>query len=455
MSILGRKRRRDIRRQRWQFVSVTATVVLGVMLFCASYDAYQNLNASYHGTYDRLRLADIVVTGANDTFADQVAQLPGVKTVEKRIQADVPLRIGGHELIGRVVGMPATGQPTIDRLDVLSGQYLPPNSTNQALAETHLAKTYNLSAGSSVEMLTSSGWHSLPIVGEAVSAEYLWPAPSTQQLFADPQDFGVLFVPEGLVPLAATPAVQHQVLVRYEPGANRAALDSRVRHLADVAGADDVTTQADQPSNKRSHSTCMASSRWRGSSRRCSCSLRGLRRTCCSRASCTRSATRSARFAPTASQAQRCCGTTSATGCGSGLPARVIGVALGVPGGWGITERVHRRAGDPRHDPAVLPAHAAHRRGLWRWGRADRGVGSGPRGGADRSCRGDARHGARRTRRAEPARAPRASAAAPARALADGATRLRAQPSAKPLDGDRHRAGARPRAHIVGHARYD
>ena len=147
MSILGRKRRRDMRRHLWQFASVTVTIALGVMLFCASFDAFQNLNASYHGTYDRLRFADVTVTGANDSFAVEAARLPGVSAVEKRVQADVPLRIGGRELVGRVVGLPSSGESSIDRIDVKSGSYLPPNATNQVLVETHLAKTYKLSVG--------------------------------------------------------------------------------------------------------------------------------------------------------------------------------------------------------------------------------------------------------------------------------------------------------------------
>ena len=54
-----------MRRQRWQFLAVLVTIVLGVMLFAASYDAYRNLEASYTDTYDRLAFADMTVTGAD------------------------------------------------------------------------------------------------------------------------------------------------------------------------------------------------------------------------------------------------------------------------------------------------------------------------------------------------------------------------------------------------------
>ena len=54
MSYLTIKRRRDMRRQRWQFLAVFVTITLGVMLFAASYDAFLNLESSYRFTYDRV-----------------------------------------------------------------------------------------------------------------------------------------------------------------------------------------------------------------------------------------------------------------------------------------------------------------------------------------------------------------------------------------------------------------
>ena len=67
MSYLSRKRRRDVKRQRWQFIAVGATVVIGVMMFAATYDSYLNLTASYEQTYERLFFADMTITGAMRT----------------------------------------------------------------------------------------------------------------------------------------------------------------------------------------------------------------------------------------------------------------------------------------------------------------------------------------------------------------------------------------------------
>ena len=91
MSTLSLKRRRDIARQKWQFIAVLVTVVLGVMMFAGTYNAYLNLGSSLEGTYERLAMADITVVGAEDGFVDAAAAMSDVDTAIERRQIDVPM----------------------------------------------------------------------------------------------------------------------------------------------------------------------------------------------------------------------------------------------------------------------------------------------------------------------------------------------------------------------------
>ncbi len=94
MSYLSKKRRRDMRRQRWQFLAVGVTVVIGVMMFAATYDSYLNLTASYEQTYDRLAFADMTITGGDETLPETIEAIPGVQTVTVRHTANIPITIG-------------------------------------------------------------------------------------------------------------------------------------------------------------------------------------------------------------------------------------------------------------------------------------------------------------------------------------------------------------------------
>lgn len=249
MSYLGTKRRRDMGRQRWQFLAVLVTIVLGVMMFAASYDAYRNLETSYNDTYDRLAFADMTVTGADQAFAARTEGIAGVEAVETRREADTPIRVGDHLLQGRLIGMTPDEQPSINRIDVVEGTYLASDEPNGIVVEIHLAEQLDVAIGDRLDVLTGSDWVETTVVGIAVSPEYIWPAESTQNFFPPPGTFGVAFVSSpALAPLPTT-AVSDQTLVRYANGADRAATDAAVRSAALEAGAASTMTRAEQPSN--------------------------------------------------------------------------------------------------------------------------------------------------------------------------------------------------------------
>ena len=247
--MLDTKRRRDFRERRWQFLAVAVTITLGVMMFAASYDAYLNLESSYQGTYDRLHFADMTVTGADDGFAAEAQSIAAVAAVEERRQVDLPFRVGDSVLSGRAIGMSAGAQPQINQIDVVEGEYLDPGRPDAIVVESHFANDHDLAPGSTVEIFTGSEWVTVEVIGVAVSPEYLWPAKSRQEVFSAPGTFGVAFVAEDLLAPFPANAVAEQTLFLYVAEADREDTDVAVSDAANAAGAADVLTQAEQPSN--------------------------------------------------------------------------------------------------------------------------------------------------------------------------------------------------------------
>lgn len=249
MSILNRKLRRDIGRRRGQFIAVIVTIILGIALFGGSYDAFLNLEASYHGLFDTLKTADMTITGGQaDAIVQAVEAIDGVDAVDTRTVADVPIRIDGHhKMLGRLIGMPAGTQPKVDQVMVLDGTYL--GSSTSVLLEQHMADHFHLTTGDTIEVVGPTGWFRVPVAGVAASAEYLWPSPSRQQIIPSFDDFGILFVDEKALGGVPATIAQHQVLVHYRSDADRASLDTEVKNAALKYGAADTTTLADLPSN--------------------------------------------------------------------------------------------------------------------------------------------------------------------------------------------------------------
>lgn len=189
--VLARKLRRDLWRQRWQFVAVAIVIAIGVAVYVAASDAYRNLQVCFDRAYATQRLPDAIISGPGaDHLARRAADLPGAPVVDVRQQADVGLRIGGHTLVGRAVGVPLKDQPQVSRLAMRSG-FLP--GTGEVVVEQHLADHYGLRPGDSVELRGPTGWRALRVSGSALSTEYFWPARSKQEMMTTPEHFGVVF----------------------------------------------------------------------------------------------------------------------------------------------------------------------------------------------------------------------------------------------------------------------
>jgi putative ABC transport system permease protein len=249
--ILFAKLGRDMARQWAQFTAVAVIAMLGVALFGASNDSYLNLKASYSSMFTGLRFADLQVTGGDTAaFANTAQNDASVESVQQRHIADVPFQVAGdHRLIGRLVGMPVDAQPSVDRVTILRGGYLNPANPTGVLVEQHLADHFNLQPGAHLQVLDSSGWRDVNVLGVVASPEYIWPARSRQDALTTPDDFGVLFVPDQLVTGVAGPAASSQVLVYLKPaGRSTSALD-RLRRAATQASATEVIDRATQPSN--------------------------------------------------------------------------------------------------------------------------------------------------------------------------------------------------------------
>jgi putative ABC transport system permease protein len=239
-----------MRRQAASFVAIAITIFLGVTLFGASYDAYRNLDASYHRAFTEYRFATLTVTGGEAGRLARVARrAPGVEAAQARVQADLPIKVGRDELLGRVVGLPVAHQPAVNRVEVVGGSYLRPADPGGVLVEKHMADTFDLRAGDTVRVVGAAGPRRLRIIGVASSPEYFWPARSRQDILPAPKDFGVLFAAEGTARRLAGLRGPNQAAIYYDGGHEDPGLTARLERRAGSLGAADVLTRADQPSN--------------------------------------------------------------------------------------------------------------------------------------------------------------------------------------------------------------
>ncbi len=192
-SVLFRKLRRDLWRQRWQCLAAAVVIAIGVAVYVAGTDAYANLKRSVDRAYAVQLLPDAIITGPGAFGLRNAALLfPGDPVVELRQQGDVGIRINGHTLYGRAVSVPAQAQPAVSRLALRPGA-LPAHGA--VAIEEHLTEHYGLKPGDTVELLGPTGWRPMSVSGSASSTEYfLRPARSQREIMTTPEQFGVVFV---------------------------------------------------------------------------------------------------------------------------------------------------------------------------------------------------------------------------------------------------------------------
>jgi putative ABC transport system permease protein len=249
ITALQKKALRDLRRRLPQVAAIGVTVMLGVLLFVASYDSFRNVQASYDRTYVRTHFADLTVTGGDpDTIAAAVRGAVGVARVVTRTQVDRPMSIGATKLVGRVMGVPRLDGHEINAIDLIAGAPPDPVRFDQVVVERHTADTFGLAAGGRMRVFDGTGWREVTVSGVAQSPEYLWPARNRQDVLGDPHAFAVVFAPESLARTLSARPTPNQTLIEMSGTATQSDRD-RVTRLLRSAGAVEIEDRGDQPSN--------------------------------------------------------------------------------------------------------------------------------------------------------------------------------------------------------------
>lgn len=236
---------RDLGRGKAQFIAITITIFLGVTIFGATYDSYQNLRASYDLTATEFHFANLTVNGGDvETFAQTAATTDGVESVELRSTADVPFQVGDIKMLGRIVGIPSNS--TVNQIKVLEGE-LPTHDTEVVL-EQHMADHFGLAPGRTIQAYRNDGWSELEITGVVASPEYIWPSRDRQEILTSPDNFGVAFAAQTLAE-TFTDSAPNEATLYYTGGAQHEALTVSLSDQARSLGATNVYTRAEQASN--------------------------------------------------------------------------------------------------------------------------------------------------------------------------------------------------------------
>ncbi|MBI3947478.1 MAG: ABC transporter permease [Armatimonadetes bacterium] len=255
MSRLRTKLWRDVRAARWQFAAIGLVASLGVAMFHGALVGYENQKASYRGSYQRLRFADVTVAleRAPRSVLVPIARMPGVRAAEGRLVTELEVeqeRGRRPRVVGRLITLPTAAEPSVNRLRILEGRALANPPRREALLEASFARAHGYRPGDRLYPVIGGRRVAFTVAGVVASPEYIYPVQSKQFLLPSPETFGVLFVPQRPVEaLLGMSGSINEVALLTAPGKEREVGAAVARRLR-AYGPREPQPQSEQPSNQ-------------------------------------------------------------------------------------------------------------------------------------------------------------------------------------------------------------
>lgn len=197
MNALNNKLRRDLWRLRGQVMAVALVIASGVATLVMALSTIEALDETSKAYYQKYRFAEVFanVTRAPRRLAENIKQISGVQTVQTRISRYATVDIDGFEepVIGQLLSIPETGQPSLNQLVMRKGSWIAPNREDQVILSETFADAQALEPGDHISIIMNGRKRVFNIVGIALSPEFIYSI-GPGSLVPDDQRFGIIWM---------------------------------------------------------------------------------------------------------------------------------------------------------------------------------------------------------------------------------------------------------------------
>lgn len=206
MRALDRKLLRDMRRLWAQALAIALVLGCGVMVLVLATGVERSLRLTRANYYDRAHFAEVFVqaTRAPKGVLTDIARIPGVAQVEARVAMTVLLDLPGmlRPAQARVLSLPASGVPVLNRPTLRLGRLPDPGRTDEVALSENFAEANNLRPGMSFAAILNGQRRALRVTGLVLSPEFIYLI-GPGALLPDDRHFGVIWMNEDPAAAAA------------------------------------------------------------------------------------------------------------------------------------------------------------------------------------------------------------------------------------------------------------
>lgn len=254
MSMLDRKVLRDLWTLRTQALAIVLLIASGVAMFEMALSNYLTLRSMQARHYEREAFADVFaeVKSAPNGLAARISEIDGVATAEARtVQALRIVREDGEASVsGRIISIPAAGQPEINRLRLVQGRWINPGNHHEVLVNAAFADARHVRPGDSIDVILNGRLQNFTIAGIALSPEYVFATRSGLPL-PDDHTYAILWAERSAVGAAFNmEGAFNNLAIRLAPGASEAAVIAEIDRRLEPYGGTGAIGRRDHPSHR-------------------------------------------------------------------------------------------------------------------------------------------------------------------------------------------------------------
>jgi len=197
VTVLDKKRRRDIIKLKGMLIAVAAIVAIGVASFVGMLATYINLTNAQGNYYSKCRMADfwIDLKKAPLNDVERLREMKGIAELRERISFPIRVDLENVEslITGMALSMPSEPLPVINSIFLRQGSYFTEKRRNEVIVSEQFAKARNIKPGDTLHLIMDGQRKKVYVIGIAISPEFIYCTPPGS-IVNQPKNYGIFFM---------------------------------------------------------------------------------------------------------------------------------------------------------------------------------------------------------------------------------------------------------------------